>query len=79
MSRFKKGDRVRIVEKLPPEMAHFTAGKMATIEYSYFEHYGGDENGKEEYSIDIDGEGSTAWYPSETLVARRRAAKANGE
>jgi hypothetical protein len=54
------GTRVKIADDLGPYMSHFRgAGKNATVEYTHGHAYGGDPKS---YSLDIDGEGSSAWY-----------------
>lgn len=65
---FQKGDLVRIIDKLPANMSHFTAGMKAKIVGSYADIHGGSGwDDKNQYSIHIIGGGECAWYPTSTL------------
>lgn len=65
--KFPCGSRVRIADDLGPCMSHFTSGVEATVKYVYAHAYGGDN--VKSYCLDIDGEGSSAWYEEWQLTA----------
>ena len=68
--KFAIGDRVRIAEDLGPMMRHFSgSGQKATVEYTYGQAYGGDVFN--EYSLKIDGRGSSSWYGEHQLTLLR--------
>jgi len=65
--KFPIGTRVKIAEDLGPYMSHFTGkGCLATVQYTYAHAYGG--NNVTDYSLNIDGRGSSAWYPEDKLT-----------
>ena len=64
--KFPIGARVKIADDLGPQMSHFPGkGKSATVEYAYAHAYGGSAKS---YSLNIDGEGSAAWYEESQLT-----------
>ena len=59
--KFPVGSRVKIADDLGPAMRHFSgAGKLATVEYTYGHAFSGGD--VQQYSLDVDGIGSVAWY-----------------
>lgn len=66
--KFHTGDRVRIAAKMPTYMSHFPKDRDATILYSYYDKYGG-ENKEPNYALDLDGFGYCSWY-NEYLLRR---------
>ena len=68
--KFFKGDLVRIARKLPSTMSHFPAGRLAYVEGSYADLYGG--RNKTDYALNVKGIGRVSWYPESvlTLIAR---------
>lgn len=69
--KFPCGSRVRIADDLGASMRHFPAGKNATVQYVYSHAYGQMNGGSnvKDYSLDIDGMGSHAWYHEHQLTA----------
>jgi hypothetical protein len=68
---FHRGDRVRIADKLPRYMSHFTSGKNATVIGSYEDQYsamGWDKSREPQYSLNIDGQGHCSWYEQNQLT-----------
>lgn len=66
--KFAPGTRVKIIEDLGPHMRHFPAGKLATVKYTYAHAYGRtDARSLQQYSLDIDGIGSSSWYDESQL------------
>ena len=75
--KFKTGDRVKILIGSPAwsnkdgnfDMLPYLVGKKATIEYTYNEKYGNNQevHKVDEYSIKIDGIGSISWFYNEQL------------
>jgi len=69
---FNKGDLVKIADKLPQSMCHFSAGCNAFIEYSYWEKYSRkDEKFNEDHMYRVIFENlsnTSAWYPEETMT-----------
>ena len=64
--KYPPGGRVRIVDNLGPSMSHFPAGRLATVQYTYAQAYGGDD--VDSYSLNIDGLGTHAWYRESHLL-----------
>jgi len=66
--KYPRGTRV-FIRPLGGDMAHFKHSCWATVEYTYAHAYGGSETGwnARQYSLNIDGHGSSAWYPEEAL------------
>lgn len=64
--KFHIGERVWITNEKFSTRCHFTIGRWATVQYTYAHAYGGDNI--EDYSLDIDGKGSSAWYPEWILT-----------
>lgn len=58
--KFPCGTRVQIAKDLGSSMSHFISGAKGTVEFTYAHAFGG--TNVEEYSIDVDGFGSHAWY-----------------
>ena len=72
--KFASGARVKIADDLGPHMSHFPAGKLATVQYTYAHAYGTtDEQSLKQYSLNIDGIGSVAWYDECQLGAAPNA------
>ncbi len=65
--KFHIGERVWISRELPSYMCHFPKGKWAIVQYTYAHAYGGDN--VKDYSLDIEGYRSSAWY-DEWLLSR---------
>ena len=64
--KFQIGTRVKIADDLGEFMSHFTKGVNATVEYTYKHAY---EHGSAKlYCLNIDGQGSTAWYEEHQLT-----------
>ena len=69
------GDRVWIGQ-LPNSMSHFQSCNQATVLYSYRSKYGssgrddtiGGVDYADEYALDVDGHGHSAWYPDTYLL-----------
>lgn len=69
--KYPVGSRVQIASDLGPSMEHFPgAGKFATVEYTYAHAYGG--SSVQSYSLNIDGEGSSAWYQESQLTLTQK-------
>jgi hypothetical protein len=68
MSKFKRGDLVRISDNLGPYMSHFPSGGKAVVEYSGRKYGCGSEN----YSLYIENKGSVAWYEESQLTLIKR-------
>ena len=77
MQKFKRGSRVRVTDRMPPNMRHFDCGFEAIIEYTYGQKALRDRRySGEDFSIysllklDDNGQpkGGCAWYPEETLT-----------
>lgn len=67
--KFFRGDRVRIVKKLPPYKSHFLADAEVIVCHSYFDHYGGHEQDKHTYGVFIlPNRGHCSWYAEDELV-----------
>ena len=64
--KFPVGSRVFIAEDLGDSMSHFPKGKEAIVEYTYAHAFGG--SNVKSYSLNVDGEGSHAWYYEEQLT-----------
>lgn len=69
--KYKRGQRVKVADKMPSHMAHFEAGVEAIIEYTYAQKFWGDD--VDSYSIivlDNNGNpiGSIAWYHEDQLT-----------
>lgn len=64
--KFAIGQRVKIANVLCPSMSHFQSGVYATVQYTYGQMFGGDDDSFKEYSLIINGK-STAWYPEKYL------------
>lgn len=64
--KFRKGDRV-YVGNLPEWMSHFPSNCYATVLYSYLDKYQSEFVGND-YALDIDGKGFSAWYPEQLLT-----------
>jgi hypothetical protein len=60
--KYPPGTRVHIAKDLGPMMSHFTKDKDATVEYTYAHAYPWGKGQTDQYSLNIDGEGSSAWY-----------------
>lgn len=68
--KFPKGQRVHIASDLGQFMTHFPNDKDATVRYTYFQAYGGDqEKQTKKYTLDVDGVGSVGWYYEHQLTA----------
>jgi len=70
--KYQIGERVKIAEKLPYYMSHFTANVEAIVQYTYSQAHGG-KNIKD-YSLGlIDDSGkiykTTAWYKEDLLAS----------
>ena len=69
--KFQPGDRVHIAEDLGPTMAHFPAGRDATVRYTHAHAFGpesGEQHGLNDYCLDIDGIGEVSWYYEHQLT-----------
>jgi len=75
--KYPPGARVFISNKMPPWMNHFDRGVIGTVEYTYTHMFRNPENPdyddlknehSKEYSINIDGQGSVAWYGEDLLT-----------
>ena len=66
MQKFFRGQRVKIVDKMPLHMHHFPSGVEAIVEYSYSDVYGkeGRKEREDVYSLFLLGDymSSVAWY-----------------
>ena len=71
--KFHKGDRV-FIGKMPKWMSHFPANVVGTVEYSYTDAYPWAGTHSPCYRVNIDGQGSVAWY-DESQLARLRSEK----
>lgn len=65
--KYPIGTRVKIDDHLDPSMAHFPAGKNATVCYTYAHAFGG--TNVKDYCLDVDGVGKVSWYCEEQLTA----------
>jgi hypothetical protein len=66
--KFPCGSRVMIAEDLGPRMRYFPGkGKCATVLHTHAHAFGG--NDVNQYRLDVDGEGPTAWYEEHQLTA----------
>lgn len=67
--KFAAGDRVEVTS-LPVSMSHFSKGK-ATVLYSYAQAYDATEEETDrlanEYALQFDDHGYSAWYPASVL------------
>lgn len=69
--KFKRGEIVKVADKMPPCMEHFETGFIGVVEYTYAQQYGGDDI--KSYSLimlddnkkPID---SIAWYKENQLT-----------
>jgi len=66
--KYHNGDLVQIAEDLGTMMSHFTSNKRAVISHSYHDAYGGGGGGYKDYSLNIEDEGSNAWYEEHQLT-----------
>jgi hypothetical protein len=72
--KFPRGARVRIAKDLGRSMSHFPSGKDATVQYTYAHAYGLSSVPSEskrrlgQYSLNVDGVGSVAWYDEDQLT-----------
>ncbi len=64
--KFPIGTKVYVKKDLGPHMSHFTSDCFAIVEYTYAHAYGGTD--VDSYSLNIDGEGSSAWYNENQLI-----------
>lgn len=74
--KFFRGHRVKVADKMPNEMRHFTGGCEAIVVGSYRDEYGGSDHFPT-YDLLIfekDEWNQVAWYPEEllTLVCANR-------
>ncbi len=68
--KFMQGDRVFINIGPNDHMTYFPNHKKATVEYTYAHAYGG--NDITSYCLDVDGEGSIAWFDEHQLTKLER-------
>lgn len=66
LTRFKKGDHVRVAKELGPHMSHFKADCDAIVVGSYAEQFGGENH--DSYTIFIKGDGEHSWYYGHQLT-----------
>ena len=70
--RFRRGDRVKITDRLPEMMSyHPGAGMVATVIGSYADlwpEYDPKGRAVHDYCLDIPGHGEVSWYPAEVLT-----------
>ena len=68
--KYRKGDLVHIISKMPSSKSHFDCDKDAIIIGSYADQFGG--NDIKSYTIFIEDRGETSWYDEDELIFKEK-------
>lgn len=70
MTKFKRGDVVRVADDLGPQMSHFRSGEDAVVMGSYRDQFG-HGRGPDNYTVMFLDGAEHSWYPACTLAILR--------